>query len=1013
MKRFLASLLAASMLFGTFVTASAAVDTSDAALVKVDENFKTYTNGEDIISKASDYEWAMTGGITSFDALDDSGNMVAEFNTIGQTTDGSVTLKFATGTTAVTGDVSVEFDYKVNSSYAKGVQFNVQPSSGHGVCVDIGINSISYHNGSSTQTAFSSLPKNKWYHLELVLHTSASTFDMYLTDENGNTQDAKGLSTRASISGGVIKIFMAGKKGDASVLFDNFLVGPYVESQTGGGDEEEDDEEIDENIPYTAPSALEDGDYVIFAGDSITASGGYPNYIQDFYATRYPDKRIYYYNAAIGGDTAEDILARYDYDIKPHIGKANKIYIMLGTNDVKVFLYVPSNEGNSSKDAEKANRIDWAESKMEDLLKKVTTDFPDAEVTVMLDSAIDTVSDWASEGVSGATEFSSDVNDGLRKLGTRYKKLCQTYNANYVDMNQYVLDAVNKQKELDVDSSEWIVNKDRIHPNNKGQMVMAYALLKGEYKIDDDISNVWIDAAELSYTPENCEIDNVTGDKTGVSYTYTPYSLPMYATGDYTVADKLVNWTDNLNREIIQVEGLEDGTYTVKLKGKTAMSASNTELAAGVNIGALLSNPNQSVSLSIYNKSKAKRDKEMLVRHLMRVKMQMIEDGVDITNKDEVIEALNGYDPATSIGVSAQYALEYIKDFDNPMASVYEIIDEIEVLEGELYDLCVPVSYNVEITKTAGPVPGLLYEEKFEGMSNVTGWDAYTLTSDSNRVSLTDSNDGSISLKTDSDAKKNKVLSISDISSTKAVRADTTFDTRGVKNIRIELDVLPTDFSAITLTDDSSGNFTATSNNYFMYMCFINGNIQYRDTGSAVETTGKGWYNVGEWNKVVIELDTVTPKYTISINQKEVVTRNSLKWGTNKVPSTLCVGSVYSLAKTSETLVDNIRIYDASYDEFSITESGIYKGEEKLENPPVKGDVIKASATFRNISGYKKDVKVVLVQYNEDGAITNVAIKDVELSDDNNLQTVTTDTFTAEEKSDFKVFIWTDELSPV
>ena len=110
---------------------------------------------------------------------------------------------------------------------------------------------------------------------------------------------------------------------------------------------------------------------------------------------------------------------------------------MLGTNDFKAFLYLPENDGIAAKDAEKLSRMISAQNNMERLLQKLNEDFPDAEKTVMLDTPVDMVSDWEGHGVQSGPIFTENVNDALRSLGSRYKKLCQTYGANYVDCLLY------------------------------------------------------------------------------------------------------------------------------------------------------------------------------------------------------------------------------------------------------------------------------------------------------------------------------------------------------------------------------------------------------------------------------------------------------------------------------------------------------------------------------------------------------------------------------------------------
>ncbi|MCB1233053.1 MAG: hypothetical protein KDN19_22600, partial [Verrucomicrobiae bacterium] len=84
-------------------------------------------------------------------------------------------------------------------------------------------------------------------------------------------------------------------------------------------------------VPTPAPLALQDGETLVFLGDSITHQCLYTQYLEDFFYTRFPDRRIRFHNAGVSGDKAADALARFDDDVaafKPKIAP-----ILLGMND--------------------------------------------------------------------------------------------------------------------------------------------------------------------------------------------------------------------------------------------------------------------------------------------------------------------------------------------------------------------------------------------------------------------------------------------------------------------------------------------------------------------------------------------------------------------------------------------------------------------------------------------------------------------------------------------------------
>jgi len=64
--------------------------------------------------------------------------------------------------------------------------------------------------------------------------------------------------------------------------------------------------------PNAKVPAIVDGDTVVFLGDSITHQCLYTQYVEDYFYTRFPGKRIHFHNAGVGGDRAANALARFE-----------------------------------------------------------------------------------------------------------------------------------------------------------------------------------------------------------------------------------------------------------------------------------------------------------------------------------------------------------------------------------------------------------------------------------------------------------------------------------------------------------------------------------------------------------------------------------------------------------------------------------------------------------------------------------------------------------------------------
>src|SRR5262245_57823918 len=77
---------------------------------------------------------------------------------------------------------------------------------------------------------------------------------------------------------------------------------------------------------------LKDNDVVAFLGDSITAARGYPKTVELYTVMRFPDRKVKFYNAGKGGDTAQTSIARLERDVFSH--QATVMLVALGVNDI-------------------------------------------------------------------------------------------------------------------------------------------------------------------------------------------------------------------------------------------------------------------------------------------------------------------------------------------------------------------------------------------------------------------------------------------------------------------------------------------------------------------------------------------------------------------------------------------------------------------------------------------------------------------------------------------------------
>ena len=87
---------------------------------------------------------------------------------------------------------------------------------------------------------------------------------------------------------------------------------------------------------------FKDGDRVVFFGDSITHGGRYGEYVNLFYATRYPERNIWFSNSGWSGARAEQGLWSIEDDIVAK--KPTVVTVMFGMNDINRDVWPRTND---------------------------------------------------------------------------------------------------------------------------------------------------------------------------------------------------------------------------------------------------------------------------------------------------------------------------------------------------------------------------------------------------------------------------------------------------------------------------------------------------------------------------------------------------------------------------------------------------------------------------------------------------------------------------------------------
>lgn len=313
--------------------------------------------------------------------------------------------------------------------------------------------------------------------------------------------------------------------------------------------------------------ALRDGDRVVFLGDSITAARTYGKIIENYTLLRYPDRKVRFVNAGVGGDTAAGGLKRLQRDVFAH--KPTVLIVAYGVNDI--------GWGTKADDEHKKAYLDGIHGIVEACKKR--------GVRVYICSAAVTAEDPARAEAGFLQKMCDEGMQLSRSLGGQAIDVQRTMRG-----IQRSIRAANA-KVADKAKHDSLHTADGVHLNDLGQLAMAFAILKG-LCAPADISSVAIDAdgAKLT-TAKGCKITGLASKDGALEFTRLDEGLPFNYGIFYGLNYRYIPVPNELNRYLLTVTNLPKGQYEVSADGRSAGVFTANQLAAGVNIASTTPDP--------------------------------------------------------------------------------------------------------------------------------------------------------------------------------------------------------------------------------------------------------------------------------------------------------------------------------------------------------------------------------------------------------------------------------------
>jgi lysophospholipase L1-like esterase len=327
---------------------------------------------------------------------------------------------------------------------------------------------------------------------------------------------------------------------------------------------------------------LNNGDAVVFLGDSITHQCLYTQYVEDFFYTRFPGSRFVFHNAGVGGARAWDALERFDRDVAAC--KPKYVTVLLGMNDGS---YQPF----------KQEIFDTYQQDMTTLIERIKAAgaTPILMTPTMFDSRAARMRDQRRPRAEGTVNLYNSV---LTYYGTWLRELATENGYGFVDMWGPLNNLTLEQRKTD---PAFTMIKDAVHPDPPGQLVMAYAIVE-DLGLRGPVSSIRLvrsDRGRPQSRATGGQLSDLTWNDDSLSFAWQAESLPWVVPADAQIGAKLLRLGHRASAERLEVHGLPAGPYELTIDGKSVGVYPSASLARHIELQENTATPQYQQALQV------------------------------------------------------------------------------------------------------------------------------------------------------------------------------------------------------------------------------------------------------------------------------------------------------------------------------------------------------------------------------------------------------------------------------
>lgn len=335
------------------------------------------------------------------------------------------------------------------------------------------------------------------------------------------------------------------------------------------------------NLPYPAHFEFSNGQAFAFIGDEVTYDGRYCQYVENFFYTRYPDKRLIFYNAGTLNDTAGDVLLRLGPDVIER--KIDYAIVMLGAADGA---------------GEDFSAIKFAEYQRN--VRQILRELENAKAHPFLASP--PMFDWPTHHRRLRDDsyrfrdkpFSENYNGVLGYYSSWLRDEATAHGVRFMDPWSVLNTATAQQRRT---NPEFSLTPDACLPDAAGHAVMAADIIESLQPDRRDLGTIklWYVSPEKGWESRSKggTASGIGGTKTSLSFLWKARALPWVMPMEAAIGAQISGIDERFNREMLHVIGLDDGNYELLIAGEKvgADVYKADELAAGVALHAIWNRP--------------------------------------------------------------------------------------------------------------------------------------------------------------------------------------------------------------------------------------------------------------------------------------------------------------------------------------------------------------------------------------------------------------------------------------